>query len=386
MYGTEMDAKVSAFCQQIFDSMPRVDQRRWAEVYLRGLLFLEGRKTVRKMAEHLLCLPVNQSLQQFINQSPWDWVPIRAQLARRRAASSASRAWVVSRATIPKRGCHSVGVVQQFVPEAGRRVNCQVGLALSLSDDRSDVPVDWRLLLSGKWADDEDARQKANLPDENRGLPEWAEILSMVDETSRWGVPPAPLVADTADPRGAVALAAALADRGVDFVLRTDDSLRALAPDPLLAEAGTSAENSARPGQRRPRMAADAHGADLRTRANAFSFVSAQVHLPTRTGHQSRTVVRLVLQRGSSHCPSGGTWITNLTQRPLDEVMGLAGLANRGRDTLHQLKADYGLHDFEGRSFRGWHHHMTMVSVAWAFGQELLSAHPALRMPAPALP
>ncbi|KAB8169648.1 transcriptional regulator [Streptomyces sp. 3MP-14] len=385
MYGDEIDALVSVFCQRVFDSIPRVDQRRWAEVYLRGLLFLEGRKTVRKMAENVLCLPVNQSLQQFINQSPWDWVPIRATVARRRAMSSPSRAWLVSRATIPKRGSHSVGVVQQFVPEAGRRLNCQLGVALSLADDSTDVPVNWRLLLSGKWAHDENAREKVYLPDDVTGRPEWAEILSMVDETTRWGIPAAPLVADIADPREAVALASALTERGIDFVLKTDNSLRTLAPDPLLAEADPlPRKGRPRLGDRRRRLAANERGAPGEPRAQAVSFVSAQVHLPTPTGERSGTVVRLVLQRTTDRY-SGGTWITSLAQRPLDEVMRLAGLTQRGKGTLHQLRSGFGLNDFEGRSFRGWHHHMTMVSVAWAFSQELLSADPAMDAPTPAL-
>ncbi|WP_456114804.1 IS701 family transposase [Streptomyces triticirhizae] len=384
MYGDEIDALVSAFCQRVFDSMPRVDQRRWAEVYLRGLLFLEGRKTVRKMAENVLCLPVNQSLQQFINQSPWDWVPIRAEVAQRRALSSPSRAWLVSRATIPKRGSHSVGVVQQFVPEAGRRLNCQVGLALSLADDSTDVPVNWRLLLSGKWAHDKNAREKVYLPDDVTGQPEWAEILSMVDETMRWGIPPAPLVTDIADSRDAVALASALTERGVDFVLRTDDSLRTLAPEPLLAEAGPLPRGRSRLSNRRARRAANERVTYGEPRAQGVSFVSAQVHLPTRTRDRSGTVVRLVLQRTTDRF-SGGTWITSLAQRPLDDVMRLAGLTKRGKGTLHQLRSGFGLNDFEGRSFRGWHHHMTMVSVAWAFSQELLGANHALGTPTPAL-
>lgn len=385
VYGNEIDTLVSAYCQRVFDSIPRVDQRRWAEVYLRGLLFLDGRKSVRKMAENLLSLPVNQSLQQFINQSPWDWVPIRAEVARRRAAFSPTPAWLVSRATIPKRGSHSVGVVQQFVPEAGRRVNCQVGLALSLSGDDTDVPVNWRLLLSGKWAHDKDAREKVYLPDENRGLPEWAEILSMVDETARWGITPAPLVAEIADPRDTVALAGALTDRGVDFVLKTHDSLRTLAPETLLAEAGPPSSRHARAGTRRPHVATEEYRPHAERRANGVSFVSAKVHLPTYGKGRSGNVVRLVLQRATNRCSGTGTWITNLTQRPLDEVMRLACLTNRGKETLRQLRSDYGLNDFEGRSFRGWHHHMTMVSVAWAFSQELLSANHALRTAAPAL-
>ncbi|MFK4273843.1 transposase, partial [Streptomyces milbemycinicus] len=60
---------LSDFAGEIFSSMSRVDQRRWGEVYLRGLLVVEGKKSVRRISEDVLSIPAHQSLQQFINQS-----------------------------------------------------------------------------------------------------------------------------------------------------------------------------------------------------------------------------------------------------------------------------------------------------------------------------
>src|SRR5262249_39261265 len=73
---------LSSFCQDIFGSLARSDQRRWGEVYIRGLLTVRGRKTIRRISDHVVGGPVDQCLQQFVNQSPWRWEPVREAVAQ----------------------------------------------------------------------------------------------------------------------------------------------------------------------------------------------------------------------------------------------------------------------------------------------------------------
>ncbi|MFD0392265.1 transposase [Streptomyces nogalater] len=175
--------------------MPRMDQRRWAEVYLRGLLMVDGKKSVRRIAESLPIFQAKQSLQQFINQSPWDWEPVRALLARHAEASRRPQAWSVERVVIPKRGERSVGVQKRFVPELGRTVNSQLGLGVVLTSDTMSVPVDWRIALHGKWREEAAFRRSAYIPENVYGKPEWAEITDMLEEMgTRWHLSPAPVI------------------------------------------------------------------------------------------------------------------------------------------------------------------------------------------------
>src|SRR5919197_671694 len=95
--------ELSGFCQQLFDSMPRSDQRKWGEVYVRGLLTVPGRKTIRRISDHVAGGSVDQCLQQFVNQSPWRWEPVRRALALR-AMEIRPQAWVVQEAAFPKAG------------------------------------------------------------------------------------------------------------------------------------------------------------------------------------------------------------------------------------------------------------------------------------------
>src|SRR5215216_5681213 len=82
------------FAGEMFEPMQRSDQRRWGEVYLRGLMLDGRRKSIEPMAARLLDGD-EQCLQQFVNQSPWEWAPVRRRLARRMQRELRPEAWVV---------------------------------------------------------------------------------------------------------------------------------------------------------------------------------------------------------------------------------------------------------------------------------------------------
>lgn len=156
-----------AFVAEIFERLPRADQRRWAHVYTRGLLTTPGRKTVRRLAASVSdSATAAQALHQFVNASPWDWEPVRARLADWVVRRSGPRALLLGTAVLPKRGDRSCGVHRRFVPQEGRTVNCQVGIGAFLAADRATVPVDWRLLLPGAWSADPQVRDRARVPED----------------------------------------------------------------------------------------------------------------------------------------------------------------------------------------------------------------------------
>src|SRR5881409_1602854 len=102
-------ARLVEFASEMFESMARKDQRRWGEVYLRGLMLDGKRKSIEPMAARL---PDGdeQCLQQFVNQSPWECAPVRRALARRMSRELEPVAWVIDDTGFPKQGKMSVGV------------------------------------------------------------------------------------------------------------------------------------------------------------------------------------------------------------------------------------------------------------------------------------
>ena len=112
--------RLEAFGDEVFDgATQRSEQRRWAGVYLRGLMLEGRRKSIEPMAARLEDGD-EQCLQQFVNQSPWSETIVRANLARRMTAELAPEAWIVDDTGFPKKGRFSVGVARQYSGPLGR--------------------------------------------------------------------------------------------------------------------------------------------------------------------------------------------------------------------------------------------------------------------------
>src|SRR4051794_19428637 len=105
---------LSLLCDDLFSSFTRADQRRWGEVYVRGLADVPGRKSIRRISQLVVGWRADQRLQQFVNQSPWSWEPVRMRLAHQLTAQLEPVAWVVSEAVFRKNGDLSVGVARQY--------------------------------------------------------------------------------------------------------------------------------------------------------------------------------------------------------------------------------------------------------------------------------
>ncbi|MGW4983684.1 IS701 family transposase [Streptomyces mirabilis] len=363
---------LSVFAGEIFSSMPRVDQRRWAEVYLRGLLLVEGKKSVRKISEDILSIPAHQSLQQFINQSPWEWEPVRASMVRYATNAETPQAWVLSRIAIPKRGDRSVGVERRFLPEASRTVNCQLGLTVALAVPSANIPVNWRLLMPEKWLTDRTLRESAYIPQGVRANPEWADFAAMLEELElHWQARRVPVVGDLRHLTATDQLVGELLNRGLDFTFEVDGSL--VVVDAAAHPREARSVHAARGAFRRAGTALDFLGrwcgpsTDACKQVKApMKVVSAVVTFPGARRGGSERRVRLLTELSPSGAPKR-FWITNLMGHRVDEIIALSRLAQRSKENLQALEERFGLRDFEGRSFRGWHHHMTMVSAAYAF-------------------
>ncbi|MET9958555.1 transposase [Streptomyces sp. NPDC006326] len=369
----DQDWPVSSFAEALFGHLPRADQRRWARIYLQGLLSTPGRKSIRRLAATVSTSPTaSQSLQQFINSSPWDWVPARQELTRLAEAHTTARALTLGTAVLPKRGEYTCGVHRRFVPALGRTISCQAGLGLFLSTGEEDVPVEWRLMLPEQWNDDARRRERARIPESARHRPMWAQALDLVDAVTSALVPPVrvPVVADMSEHHDAGRLLSGLSRRGHDFVVAVPAGLHVHPADPRLAGAGRTAPDT--PHQtlgaqrflhrRTARHAPTASTAAPDRRERRIGLLTGLVRVPG----EPRTY-RLFTERSPAGCHPARVWITNLLGRPADELLALARLQSGASLTVAALERDYGLLDFEGRSFPGWHHHMTLVSAAYAY-------------------
>jgi SRSO17 transposase len=380
--------RLEAFAGEMFDgAAQRAEQRRWAGVYVRGLMLEGRRKSIEPMAGRLADGD-EQGLQQFVNQSPWRWEIVRANLARRMVCEISPEAWIVDDTGFVKKGRWSVGVARQYSGTLGRVDNCQIGVSISAATDRASCPINWRIFLPEAWDRDAERRAKAHLPDEVAHQPKWRLALDMLDEAAGWGLR-APVVCADAGYGEITAFRTGLEEREIPYIVQVKAATSAYRPDvgpelrgwnglgrrpvaryhaapsslrELMLDAGVqrAVEVCWRHGSRGPKT----------SRFLALRVRPANIQLRRRAATAAR---ELPLRWLLAEWPPGAEqptdyWLSSLpADTPLTELVRLAKLRWRIEHDYRELKDVLGLDHFEGRSYRGWHHHVTLVSIAHAF-------------------
>jgi SRSO17 transposase len=381
--------RLEAFADDVFASLPRVDQRARGQCYLRGLMLDGRRKSIEPMAQRLGEAHY-QALHHFVAVSPWDWRPVRRRLAEMMTAALEPTAWVVDDTGFPKDGTHSVGVQRQYSGTLGKTANCQLGVSVNAVTEQASCPLDWRLFLPEHWDEDAMATRRAacHLPKQVHHRPKWQLVLDMLDELAGWELRPPVLLADSG--YGEVGeFRGGLDARQVPYVVEVQ------------------AATSAYPEQVRPSVAPH-KGRGRRPRPRYREAPSSLAQLALQAGQQA--CVDLIWRRGSKGLqrgrflalrvrPAGVTprrlarqdgrelpvrwllvewpvgkpqpskyWLSNLPEgTPLVELVRLARLRWRVEQDYRELKGALGLDHFEGRGWVGWHHHVTLVTVAHGF-------------------
>ena len=384
--------RLEAFADDLFESLPRTDQRARGQCYLRGLMLEGRRKSMEPMAARLGGEVHYQALHHFVAVSPWDWRPVRRRLAERLVAELQPTAWAVDDTSFPKDGDHSVGVQRQYSGTLGKTANCQLGVSVNAVTEQASCPLDWRLFLPESWDDNADRRAACHVPDSVHHRPKWRLVLDMVDELGTWGLVPPVLVADAG--YGEVGeFRQGLDDREIGYVVQV------------------KADTSAYPEQVRPTMAPST-GRGRRPRPQYRDKPPSLKQLALAAGPPAG--IELIWRRGSKGLqrsrflalrvrPAGVTprrqaaaradgagwelpvrwllvewptskaepvkyWLSNLPgDLPLVDLVRLGKLRWRVEQDYRELKGALGLDHFEGRSWTGWHHHVSLVSVAHGF-------------------
>lgn len=340
-----------------------------------------------------------QCLQQFVNQSTWEWQTVRRDLAHRLLQPLQPQALVVKEVAFPKNGDHSVGVARQFAHSAGRMLNCQLGIAVFLASPTGSCPVNWRLLLPRAWDADHGRRTRAHLPGHELHRPTWRHIVEAVDETVMdWGLPRIPVITDMCHDEHASALAQALEARRLNYVLPVSANRPAVTVRPAQAAPRTLSfadviNRSTRPNAmirwhlspRRPggaQLIATRLPNEPLASEHASRFRPSPAGPPPYPQRRRATPRYIAAEWPSARRAAMTTWLTTLDASRLHHLSDYIALHDRIEADLASMYDGSGLRHFEGRSFSGWHHHVTLVSVAHAWSY-LDPASPAAGQPRP---
>jgi SRSO17 transposase len=283
-------------------------------------------------------------------------------------------------------------VQRQDCGTLGKTANCQLGVSVNAVTEQASCPLDWRLVLPESWEADTRRRAACHLPDSVHHQPKWQLVLDMVDELGQWGLRPPVLVAGAG--YGEVGeFRQGLDDREIGYVVQV------------------KADTSAYPEQTRPTVASYT-GRGRRPRPRYRVKPPSLKQLALAAGSQAG--IELIWRRGSKGRqrprfmalrvrPAGVTprrqaaaragevgwelpvrwllvewpankaepvkyWLSNLPDDiPLVELVRLGKLRWRVEQDYRELKGALGLDHFEGRSWPGWHHHVSLVSAAHGF-------------------
>lgn len=389
-----MRQRLETFAADVFAALARSDQRAKGQLYVRGLLLDGRRKSMQPMAVRLGV--DHQGLQQFVTTSTWDTAAVRQRLARRAVEVVGPDAWVIDDTGFPKDGTRSPCVARQYSGTLGKVANCQIGVSVHAVSDAASCPLDWRLFVPKAWddtaTDDQELaegvaarRRRCAVPDTERHRPKWEMAVEMLDELARWGLRPPVIAADGGYGDNAH-FRQALTDRGIGYVVQVKGEATA---HPADARPETVAYSGLGP---RPKARYRSRPISLTQHVLAAGRAGAQT-IGWREGSKGRLESQFVLLRvrvagrrprlsadGSlplswliAQWPDGETepvkyWLSNL---PADTdpatLVRLGKIRWRIEHDYRELKTGLGLDHFEGRSFIGWHRHVTLVTAAHLF-------------------
>jgi SRSO17 transposase len=389
----------------------RKERRRWAPFYLKGLILPGERKSIEPMAARVAPGDLQQ-LHHFVSTSPWATAPLEDELvhAADRLVGGPDAVLVVDDTALVKQGRRSVGVKRQYCGQLGKRANCQALVSLTLARAEVPVGVGLRLFLPEDWCADAARRAAAGVPEAVGYRPKWKIALDEIDRVLASGARFGAVLADAEYGRAAE-FRAGLAERHRTYAVGIMPVQQVYPADVTLAF--PEREATGRPRKHPVPSAPSVAAAELiEARPEAFRAVS------WRTGTKGPLEAEFAALRvrvadgpvaaGGRHLPGEEAWLVgerratgerkyHLSNLPPDAPLEALAALIKARwvcEQAHQqLKDELGLDHFEGRSWRGLHHHALLCLLAFAFpgtcgsgGKRAETAPEAGPPPRPSLP
>src|SRR2546427_6333094 len=383
-----------AYVERLPTALGHQDRHGPVRAYVTGLCLPGERKSIEPMAARVDPRHVrarHQSMHHFVANAAGDDAAV-LRVARETVLAALERrgplaAWMGDDTGIPKRGRHAVGVARQYCGVLGKQDNCQVAVSVSGAHERASIPVAYRLYLPEAWAKDRRRRRTAGVPDALEFRTKWQIALEQITQLAVEGVPAAPVVADAG--YGVVtAFRDALTAHGIAYVvgISTETTVwapgRAPLPPPKYRGHGRPPTLVRRTRQHRPLSvrilaqqlpASAGHPVTWRqgTRGAMRSrFAAVRVRPAHRDDWQStpRPEEWLLIEwpRGAA-APIKYCLSTLPPTATRADVVRLAMLRWRIERDYQELKDELGLDHFEGRGWRGFHHHASLCIAAYAF-------------------
>jgi len=384
-----------AFVERMIAVLGHADRGEPFADYCTGLLLPGERKSVEPMAAQVAPERVrskHQSLHHFVADAPWSDTALLGAvrdyvLERTYKRTGAPEAVLIDDTGIPKQGRHSVGVARQYCGQLGKQDNCQVAVSVSVANEQYSLPVGYQLYLPEEWTGDEPRRRLAKVPEEIRFATKPEIALSLLKSLQEANALPGVAIADAAYGVNGP-FRSGLRSLGLNYVVGITGSLKVWREGVALAPLAPYRGRGRPPSYRRPDTRQDAltvkelacalSGARYRmvhwregTNARLQSrFAAVRVRCAKRFGDpiERETEQWLLIEWPRGQQEPEKYFLSNLpAATPVRELVRLAKLRWRIERDYQELKQELGLGQFEGRSWRGFHHHASLCIAAYGF-------------------
>jgi SRSO17 transposase len=368
----ESEKRFANYVEQLASVMGHPARERPMRDYCTGLVMPLERKSVEPLAA--LTQPghasaQHQSLLHFVGEASWSdeevlakvWSLVLPTMERQEPVA----AWIIDDTAVPKKGKHSVGVAHQYCGQLGKQANCQAAVSLSIANHHASLPIAWRLYLPREWTQDRERCKKAGVPKDVRFKTKPQIALDQIRAASRAGLPRGPVLMDSGF--------------GKDTALRT--SLTELG---LLYAAGILPQTKVwMEGRRKPHsveklalsLPADAWREVQWREGTGKRLASRFARIRVRAAHRKAFPVEdpraeewLLIEWPRSEKQPTKYMLTTLPEDiAFSRMVDIAKLRWLIERDYEELKQEVGLGHFEGRGWRGFHHHATLCIATYGF-------------------
>ena len=387
-------SRLRSYVEALTGGLGHADRVSPFRSYCAGLLLPGARKSVEPMAARVepgRVQAAHQSLHHFVAKADWSddalLAAVRGYVLPIIEQHGKVRGWMIDDTGIPKKGIHSVGVARQYCGQLGKQDSCQVAVTLSLAANHASLPIAHRLYLPQPWADDPARRARAGVPDDVVFQTKPQVALAQIRAAVQAGIPPATVLADAGYGID-TAFRDGISELGLTYVvgIQSHTSLWPPGTEPLPPKPwsgrGRPTSLVRRDADHAP-MPAKALAASLPKRAwrrltwregsnttLAGRFAAVRVRPAHRDYNRPtpRPEEWLLIEWPKGEPEPTKYWLSTLPPATTHRAMvDQAKLRWRIERDYQDLKQELGLGHYEGRGWRGFHHHATLCIAAYGF-------------------
>ena len=366
-------ARFKAYVGELTKVIGHADREGPLHDYCAGLLATEGRRSVEPMAavtepEHVSSQ--HQKLLHLVAKSPWSDERVLAKVRELVVPSMTwhgpIEAWIIDDTSFPKKGRHSVGVHHQYCGQLGKQANCQVAVTLSIANHHASLPIAYRLYLPKEWIDDAPRRKKAHVPAAIAFKTKPQIALEQIRAALKAGVAPGVVLMDASYGNNSM-LRQALTGLGLSYVaaiMATTKVRHVRKDDPKPPRVSVEALALSLP-KHAWRTITWREGTNEKLKSR---FARVRVHAAPIRGEARFAEETLLIEWPEGEAKPTKYWLATVDRKmSFRGLVDLAKMRWRIERDYEDLKQEIGLGHYEGRGWRGFHHHGTLAIAAYGF-------------------